>query len=377
MVIGTVIPGYQFGFKNRSSTLHPLIILKNNVETSKTNGQKSVALFMDINKAFDSVWHMGLLYKLHLVNCPKQLINLVQKWLFHRKLVVKVNESISEEFSPKQGLPQGSPLSPFLYNIYCADMYNFNRVNTDYFSPTTYILQFADDTALVSHGNTVQQAGDRLQELLGNTVFWFNKWKLKPNPAKSQLIIFNHKICRNSPTVTMYNQQIHPVSNAKYLGIHIDNKMNLNGHTALVKKSIISRAKHFSSLTYKNQGISKDTACKIYKLICRPIIEYGHQIFLTCKNPALKHLKVGETTALRKITKIRHPNNPIHNPPNQYLYDLCGMEPIEDRINELSRKFAKNQFNLQLIQPYCLQRAGFAANQLQATTLEKLREFIQ
>jgi retron-type reverse transcriptase len=108
------IPEYQFGFKENHSTIHPLITLVNNVQENKKVGKKSVALFLDINKAFDSIWHKGLLYKLFKLNCPKYLVSIVKNYLEDRTLSVRINNHVSEEFKPEQGVPQGSPLAPIL-----------------------------------------------------------------------------------------------------------------------------------------------------------------------------------------------------------------------------------------------------------------------
>lgn len=350
---GHQIPNYQFGFKTNSSTTQPLTILTNNVETSKLNGNKSVALFMDINKAFDSVWHKGLLYKLYTRGCSRHLLLLVNCFLFNRKLRVKVQNAISYEFTPEQGLPQGSPLSPLLYNIYCSDIYHDNP---QHFSHQAYILQFADDTTLIAHDKSINAAMENLQNLADATSLWFNKWRLKPNPSKSHLIIFQHTPSRNSPSLNIYNQTIHAEVSTKYLGITIDNKINFNSHTANVKKNIISRAKHFRGLAYKRDGINISTMSKIYKLICRPIIEYGHVIFSNLKNPAIKNLKVAETSAIRIITKIRHPNNPLHNPPNHLLYTQTHIQPIQERLSTLTRRFCQKQHNKNSIDEYCIRR---------------------
>ena len=271
-----MIPCYQFGFKSKCSTMHHLAILTNNVETSKLNGNKTAALFMDINKAFDSVWHRGLIFKLHQQGCPKYLVQFITELLRNRKLKVKIQTVHSEEFSPGQGLPEGSPLSPLLYNIYCSDIYN-NDVQ--YFSPEKYILQYVDDTALVCHGKTFTNTIEKLQDLTNKINTWFNKWRFKPNPDKSHLIIFFHTPSGTSPTLRMYNHIIRPKNCVKYLGICIDHKINFNCHTNNVKKSTISRAKHFRSLSWKNNGINLEAKCKIYKMIVRPIIEYGHTTY--------------------------------------------------------------------------------------------------
>ena len=212
--IGNKIPGYQFGFKEKASTLLPLTILVSNVQATKLKGQKSAALFLDINKAFDSMWHMGILYKLKRLGCPDQLIHLIKNLLEHRVLQIKIDNSLSDKFTPEQGVPQGSPLSPLLYNIYCYDIYN----HTPQINHQAYILQYADDTALVSHNTTLKKTTEELQNLMDKTNRWFNLWRLQANPSKSQLVIFNHHPSRATPTINVANQTVHPKTSAKYLG---------------------------------------------------------------------------------------------------------------------------------------------------------------
>lgn len=87
-----------------------------------------------------------------------------------------------------------------------------------------------------------------------------------------------------------------------------------------------------------------------------PLLEYGHIIFQNLKNPARNNLKVAETSAIRKITKLRHPQNPLHNPPNEQLYQITNIPKIEERLRHLSTKFSQRQSNIDCISKYCLQR---------------------
>lgn len=98
------------------------------------------------------------------------------------------------------------------------------------------------------------------------------------------------------------------------------------------------------------------TASKIYKGICRPMLEYAHILYLNCRRPALQNIKVAETSALRIITKIRHPLNPLHNPSNELLYNKTKIQPIMERLKVLSTKFATHRHNLELMQPLFLSR---------------------
>ena len=163
---------------------------------------------------------------------------MVKNFLENRKLRVKINNILSEKFTPQQG---GSPLSPLLYNLYCHGVYNFNKNNQQHFNPQSYMLQFADDTTLVAHGKSLTETFQKLRTLVNDTTNWMLKWRVIPNPSKSALIIFNHKISNTSPTINMLNTVIKSQAFTKYLGIEIDNKLNFNRHTKIIKKKIITQ----------------------------------------------------------------------------------------------------------------------------------------
>ena len=169
--------------------------------------------------------------------------------------------------------------------------------------------------------------------------------------AKSKLKIFNHTISERSPCINMYRQAIKPSSATKYLGINIDSKLNFNLHTKTVKSKTIARASHFRKITFKNKLIATKQASKIYECICRPLLDYGHPILLNCNNPAKENIRIAETTALGRLTKMRHPNNPLHNPSNALLYDETQVQPIIERAKMLSAKFARQHCDT--ISPLC------------------------
>lgn len=365
------IPKYQFGFRRKKATVHPLTIFFSNLQNAQLNNRKTAAVCMDTNKAFDSMWIKGLLYKLFKKDTPSYLIHIIGSYLKHRRLKIKIGDSESNFFTPMQGTPQGSPLSPLLYNIYCSDIPTIHNTQQ-------YILQYADDTLAISHGKTLKDCMKNLQEHVNNITSWFSKWRLKANPEKSQLIIFNHNINHQSPTIAINNKIVKPTPSIKYLGIQIDSKASLKLHANNIKKKMIARAKHFRCLTYNNQGIDMKTATIIYKSICRPIIEYGHPLYANCRESVIKILEVAETTSLRAITKMRHPNNRLHNPPNHLLYSRTKVEPIGGRIEKLNNKFIQRLKELDDIsdlmhdEPADNPRRKFPT----CTLLQKLRSYI-
>lgn len=328
------IPDLQFGFMKGKSTILPLTILANNVHANRAAGLFSVALFLDINKAFDTVWHKGLLYKLFLAGCSSYMLKLIRSFLENRSLQISIDRSLSRNFVPLQGVPQGSPLSPILYNLFCSDIDSAIH-QTD----SNYVLQYADDTAIVIHEKSLKKAMESLQERIVALEKWFNNWRIQPNPSKSQLILFNHRLTDTSPTISMCGITIQPQPTAKYLGITLDNKLNFRIHATLSKKRATQRARYFRSLSYGTKGINLQSKVLIYKLICRPLLEYGSMLFWNAKKCCVRPLFTAERICLRSITKIRNPRNPLHNPSNQLLYEKCKLRPLEERFILLLNKF--------------------------------------
>ena len=133
------------------------------------------AAFLDVAQAFDKVWHTGLLYKLRAA-LPGPYYLLLKTYLTDRYFQVRYKDACSDCHEVKSGVPQGSVLGPLLYLLFTADL------------PTTEhttIATFADDTGLLAVHSDPDVASQRLQNQLTLLHDWFEKWKIRVNPAKS------------------------------------------------------------------------------------------------------------------------------------------------------------------------------------------------
>jgi hypothetical protein len=134
----------------------------------KTLENKSVcsAVFLDIAQAFDRVWHRGLLHKLRST-LPDQFYLLLKSYLTNRHFHVRHEDSYSELKLIKAGVPRGSVLGPVLYLLYINDV------------PTTSnstMAMFADDTAVMAIGETVNISTRKLQSAVNKVAIWTRKW---------------------------------------------------------------------------------------------------------------------------------------------------------------------------------------------------------
>lgn len=131
-------------------------LVKSNFMSKRSTGM----LLLVIEKAFDTTWHEGLLHKLLVFEYPMPLIKIIQSFLADRFFFVNVFGENSEKFFVPAGLPQGSVLSPCLYNLFTADL----KVPRD-----SILAQFADDTGVLSSGKKPSRSNDHSKRYRNTT----------------------------------------------------------------------------------------------------------------------------------------------------------------------------------------------------------------
>ena len=133
------ITSAQSGFTAGDSTINQLVDIYNSFCKALDEGKEIRAVFCDISKAFDRVWHKGLLYKLRTAGISGNLLFWFQDYLTNRKQRVVISGQCSDLIDIKAGVPQGSILGPLLFLIYINDIIQDIQSN---------IRLFADDTSL-------------------------------------------------------------------------------------------------------------------------------------------------------------------------------------------------------------------------------------
>ena len=169
------------------------------------------SIFLDISKAFDKVWHKGLLYKLKSVGISGDLFNLLENYLSGRLQRVVLNGQTSSWRPVLAGVRQGSILGPLLFLVYINDLPNGLKSNAKL---------FADDTSLFTIVKDKQESADVLNKDLSLISKWAFNWKMLFNPhtnKPAQEVLFSRKKkTQNHPNISLNNIQVERVSHQKH-----------------------------------------------------------------------------------------------------------------------------------------------------------------
>ena len=151
---------------------------------SFNQGEHVIAAFLDVEKAFDNVWHNGLRYKFISLICPLSYLGGFLTSCLEESYRSKLKVSCFQKFTPKAGVPQGSNLSPLLFLVYANDMPNPSHHQTNK-------SQFADHAGQWAVSKNIDLAAEYLLRDLEKLARWCAKWRIKLNPEKTKIIIFS------------------------------------------------------------------------------------------------------------------------------------------------------------------------------------------
>ncbi|GFU05335.1 RNA-directed DNA polymerase from mobile element jockey [Trichonephila clavipes] len=191
-ITNEIIPKFQHGFQEKTSTSLQLLRVSNLIIEGFNSGKTTGGVFLDVEKAFDRMWHRGLIFKMIHLKFPDYIINLTHSFLANRTFQVRIEATTSRIAHIEAGSPQGSNLSPILYNIYTYDFPT---------SPLVEVCLFADDAAIISQASNPVNVRTRLQTYLYRLKNWLRLWRISINTEKSKAIIFKKGQYRRKPSI--------------------------------------------------------------------------------------------------------------------------------------------------------------------------------
>ena len=202
----------QCGFRRRLGTLDQLTRYEQHIRVALKTKQICVSVFFDISAAYDSVWHTGLLYKLAKSGIKGKMLAWIQNFLKDRKFQVYFEGEYSEEKKIISGVPQGSILSPTLFNIMISDIPRVEGVT---------LSEYADDLLIYAADTDKTKVGNMIQKQIDCLFRWTEEWGFTLNPQKTKAMLHTARFIA-APMLNINGNKIEYVQAHKYLGMIID-----------------------------------------------------------------------------------------------------------------------------------------------------------
>ena len=279
LVSNNLLTEKNSGYKKHDSTICQFLLLCDKIYKGIDEQKEVRMVFLDASKAFDRVWHAGLLFKLRQLGLTSSLVTWIQSYLSDRKQRVVLEGCSSSWLPVKAGVPQGSILGPLLFLVYTNDI-------TD--DITSDIHLYCDDTSLLSVATDPVVAAQRLNSDLNTLYKWSKQWFMVFNPSKTVSLTINNisKNHDNQPLM-LENTLVSEVGEHTHLGVTFSKNMSWKAHINNLCKKASQRLGMMQVLKY---SLSRDTLAHIYTAVVLPLFDYGDVIYNNCTSDPVIHL---------------------------------------------------------------------------------------
>jgi len=294
-----ILYDYQFGFRKNYSTSVAVIDVVNMIQNQLYNGKYVMGVFMDLQKAFDTVNFNILIDKLEHYGIRGNYLNWFKSYLIGRTQFAVINDAPSNIRTTTCGIPQGTVLGPLLFLLYINDIAN---AVTD-----SQIKLFADDSNMFIIGDNPKSLFDRANKDLSNLSRWINVNKLHINYDKTNFMIFEPKFRINnnnnyntltSMKLFLNGNEIQCVHSVKYLGVIIDDQLNWTDHI----KHVTSKVSSMIGIMYRNNHFLPPYCKKnIYFALIHSVLIYCIEVYANVNKSQLKPLIIKCNRLLRLL----------------------------------------------------------------------------
>lgn len=360
-----MIPDSQAGFRPGVQPTDQLIRVLTPIEEAYSKRHYSILVALDARRAFDTVWLDALRYKLTNMQFPHEITRWISSFLNNRSGQVRLGrQDLSRTFQIEAGVPQGSVISPLLYNIYVSDIPqpNNNQVG---------LAQFADDVAFWATHPRLRSARVLIDNALRQYTEWANTWRITINTEKTQTCVFRPSLksrITNRQHITIGQALIPLQHKVTYLGIPLTSKLSWTTIAQTIWDKYNKATKAVSYLSgIRRQGCHANTLLHLYKALVRSQCTYSSYFLLQSSPSTQKKFESRERKLLRQIFRL-----PKHTR-NDTVYIHTKTKPLSTHLIRTVTKYT----HFALRRSYTQHMFNNPPHTNKNTTIEKLLQAYQ
>lgn len=322
------LSSFQSGFRKHRSTTDNLVQLENAILDTFAKRHNLVAIFFDIERAFDMTWRYGIMRKIHSWGFRGNLPKFLSDFMHNRIFRVRLGDTLSTVRPLENGIPQGSILSVTLFLI------AINDIAAGLTMPVNALL-YADDLILYTADEFVITAKQKLQEAINTVSRTASEIGFKFSTTKTKSIHF-YRGTRNLSTDPKFYIDRTPIVTAntvKYLGMIFDHKLTWKPHIEMLVANCKRRLAVLKCLSNINWGANREIILMLYKALIQSRIDYGSAIYSSARKTVIKRLDPLLHESIRLATGA------FRTSPKKSLYCDSGIQSLYHRRLQISLNY--------------------------------------
>ena len=270
-----LLPPFQYGYRKNHNTSQAILDFTNYISKACLDKKITIAIFMDLSKAFDTVDKTLLKQKMIKLGLCENSITLITSYMSNRNFCMNNDRNY---YKLTYGVPQGSILGPLLFIMYTSDMTDITDKNK--------MIVYADDTTVLVSGNNITEAIQHSSDILNRFYLYFTANKLTINPSKTKYMIYkpifrkskNQRLLHNTTQtkVVLNGIELEQVNKIQFLGIVINDKLTWHNH----KQHICRKVCKSLGIIYNCKHIlSENELINMYKTFIQPYFLYAIEVW--------------------------------------------------------------------------------------------------
>ena len=340
-----IITEFQSGFRHQRSTNDHLVRLETFIREAFIKKEHLVAVFFDLEKAYDTTWKYGIMNDLHEIGLKGRLPTFVQNFLSNREFKVRVSSTLSEAHNQEQGVPQGSILSVTLFSL------KINNI-VKCLNPGVDCSLYVDDFLICYRSKNMNTIERQLQLNLNKIQKCSTENGFKFSKSKTVCMHFCHlRKAHDDPILTLDGTRIPVVEENKFLGVIFDRKLSFIPHIKQLKAKCQKALNLLRVVAHTDWGADRKVLLNLYRTIIRSKLDYGSIIYGSARKSYLEML------------------DPIHHQGLRLALGAFRTSPSESLLAEANEPSLYNR-RLKLSMQYALKLKSNPSNPTYETVFE-------
>ena len=319
---------YQSGFRKGRSTTDHLVRLESFIRKGFANNEHVVAVFFDLEKAYDTTWKFGILKDLKKLGLKGRLTSFVEGFLANRRFNVRLGATLSKEVDQEMGVPQGCVLSVTLFGI------KINSIAETLLHDVECCL-YVDDFVICYRGTRMATIERRLRGTLKNLEEWSLENGFKFSESKTTCVHFcRRRQCTEVPSLTLHGKELKVEEEVKFLGLVFDRILSFKPHVEYLRRKCQRAMNLLKMLSHTEWGADREILLTLYKTYIQSRLDYGSIVYASAAKSYLDWLKPVQNQGLRLAVGA------FRSSPAVSLHVEAGVPPLDLRRYKLSLQYA-------------------------------------